>query len=155
MSSQPPPIPWLRRMEARVAAGVTLLVGLSLGTVLVFTTRAVTERSLERAAQDLETTRIAFHRLLDSRAESAAALTRLITDLPIFRAHLTEPDLAADVASVSEMADKYRRQLRAQFCIVTDARGKWIGARGGPRVNLRLCCVRRSASRWRACLSAM
>jgi len=133
MSSQPPPIPWLRRMEARVAAGVTLLVGLSLGTVLVFTTRAVTERSLERAAQDLETTRIAFHRLLDSRAESAAALTRLITDLPIFRAHLTEPDLAADVASVSEMADKYRRQLRAQFCIVTDARGKWIGRARWPK----------------------
>jgi predicted signal transduction protein with EAL and GGDEF domain len=132
-SPQPPPIPWLRRMEARVAAGVTLLVGLSLGTVLVFTTRAVTTRSLERAAQDLETTRIAFHRLLDSRAESAAALTRLITDLPIFRAHLTEPDLAADSASVSEMADKYRRQLRAQFCIVTDARGKWIGRARWPK----------------------
>jgi predicted signal transduction protein with EAL and GGDEF domain len=132
-SSEPPPIPWHRRMEARVAAGVTILVGLSLGTVLVFTTRAVTERSLERAAQDLETTRIAFHRLLDSRAESAAALTRLITDLPVFRAHLTEPDLAADFATVGELADKYRRQLRAQFCIVTNARGKWIGRAGWPK----------------------
>jgi predicted signal transduction protein with EAL and GGDEF domain len=120
-------------MEARVAAGVTVLVGLSLGTVLVFTTRAVTAQSLERAAQDFETTRIAFHRLVDSRAESAAAQIRLITDLPVFRAHLTEPDLAADAATVGELADKYRRQLRAQFCIVTDARGKWIGRAGWPK----------------------
>ena len=132
-SLPPPPIPWHSRMEARVAAGVTVLVGLSLGTVLVFTTRAVTTRSLERAAEDLERTRFAFDRLLDSRAESAAALTRLITELPVFRAHLTEPDLAADFATVGEMADKYRRQLRAQFCIVTNSRGKWIGRAGWPK----------------------
>src|SRR6185436_8092426 len=125
-------IPWHRRLEARVAAGVTVLVGLSLGALLVATTQAVTRRSLLRASEDLETARAAFDRSLDSRTQSAAALTRLVTELPIFRAHLTDARLAADPATITEMADGYRRQLNAAFTVVTDARGRWLGSPGWP-----------------------
>ena len=119
-------------MEARVAAGISLLVALALGAVLFATMRAVTNRSLSRASEDLATARSTFASLLDSRAESAAALTRLVTELPVFRAYMTDSRLVADASSVSEMADRYRRQLKAQFCIVTDAHGAWMGTPGWP-----------------------
>jgi diguanylate cyclase (GGDEF)-like protein len=126
------PIPWHRRLEARVAAGVTALVALSLAALLVATTEAVTTRSLSRASEDLEIARAAFYRSLDTRTESAAALTRLVTELPIFRAHINSAQLSADAATITEMADGYRRQLNAQFTIVTDAGGRWMGSPGWP-----------------------
>jgi predicted signal transduction protein with EAL and GGDEF domain len=125
-------IPWHRRLEARVAAGVTLLVGLSLGALLIATTEAVTTRSLSRASEDLEVARAAFYRSLDSRTESAVALTRLVTELPVFRAHLNEAQLSSDPATIAAMADGYRRQLNAHFTIVTDAQGKWLGSPAWP-----------------------
>jgi predicted signal transduction protein with EAL and GGDEF domain len=115
-----------------VAFGVSLLVGLSLVALLLATTGAVTSRSMSRASEDLEIARAAFYRSLDTRTESAAALTRLVTELPVFRAHIIEARLAADPATITEMADGYRRQLEAQFAIVTDARGTWIGRPGWP-----------------------
>jgi predicted signal transduction protein with EAL and GGDEF domain len=125
-------IPWHHRLEARVAAGVTLLVGLSLAALLIATTNAVTTRSLSRAAEDLEVARAAFYRSLDSRTESAVALTRLVTELPVFRAHINDAQLSSDPATITEMADGYRRQLNAHFAIVTDAYGKWLGSPAWP-----------------------
>jgi predicted signal transduction protein with EAL and GGDEF domain len=125
-------IPWHRRMEARVAIGVSLLVGLSLGAILLATTRAVTIRSLSRASEDLEVARSTFSRSLESRGEAAAALTRLVTELPVFRAHLTDAGLAADAGTIHQMADGYRQQLKADFCIVTNGHGTWMGSPGWP-----------------------
>jgi len=132
--NQTPPttIAWHRRLEARVAAGVTILVALSLGALLLATTKAVTSRSLTRASEDLDVARAAFYRSLDSRTQSAAALTRLVTELPIFRAHINDAQLSADAATITEMADGYRQQLNAHFTIVTDARGRWMGSPGLP-----------------------
>jgi hypothetical protein len=48
-------IPWHRRIEAVVVVGSSLLVAVSLGAVLVATTRLVTNRSLDRASLDIET----------------------------------------------------------------------------------------------------
>lgn len=124
------PIPWHRRMEARVVFGMSLLIGLSLASVLIVTTRAVTSRSLERASEDLEAARSAFYHLAANRAAFAAAQTRLITALPIFRAHMVDVRLASDLATLDAMADEYRRQLDAQFCVVTDRSGQWIGNPG-------------------------
>ena len=107
-----------------------LLIGLSLGAVLLATTRVVTTRSLNRAAEELEVARSAFYRLIDARAESAGTLTRLITELPVFRAHLSDARLAHDADTMREMADTYRRQLSAQFSIVTNGRGVWLGSPG-------------------------
>jgi diguanylate cyclase (GGDEF)-like protein len=117
-------------MEARVVAGVSALVGLALGAILIATMRAVSQQSLTRATNDLEVARATFNRSIDDRAESAVALTRLITELPVFRAHLTDSQLASDSSSIVEMAERYRRLLNARFCLVNDARGSWLGAPG-------------------------
>ena len=119
-------------MEAVVVVGVSLLVFLSLGAVLIAATRAVTNQSLARASDELETARSVFYHLVDNRAEFAAAQTRLITALPVFRAHMTDSRLASDAATIDAMADEYRRQLKAQFCIVTDRLGGWTGSPGWP-----------------------
>jgi hypothetical protein len=125
-------IAWHHRLEARVALGVSALVALSLGAILFATTRVVTNRSLRRASEDLEIARVAFDQSLQSRADSVAALTRLITDLPVFRAHLIDQRLAADAETIGVMVDGYRRQLNAQFAIVTDASGVWLASPGWP-----------------------
>ena len=119
-------------MEAAVVVGVSLLVLLSLGAVLIAATRLVTNRSLVRASDELEAARSAFYHLVDNRAEFASAQTRLITALPVFRAHMTDSRLASDAATIDAMADEYRRQLKAQFCIVTDRDGGWTGSPGWP-----------------------
>jgi C4-dicarboxylate-specific signal transduction histidine kinase len=117
-------------MEARVAAGVTLLVGDAIAAVLAAATHAVTSRSAVQAADDLAAARATFRQLLDTRVRSAQALARLVTVLPVFRAHLTDPQLAADGATVAAMADDYRRQLGAAFAAVLDASGRPIAAPG-------------------------
>jgi HAMP domain-containing protein len=119
-------------MEARVVLGVSAFVGLSLALVLTVTTRAVTSRSLERASGDLDAARTAFARLVANRAAFASAQTRLIAALPVFRAHMSDVRLAADIATIDAMANDYRQQLKAQFCIVTDGAGRWLGSPGSP-----------------------
>ena len=129
-------IPWHRRLEARVAVGLGLVVALSLGAIVLATTHALTARSLDRAVEDLEGARALFEQSLDNRADSVAALTQLVTTLPIFRAQLADGSTSKDNATIDAMADGYRRQLRAQFAVVTDANGRWLaspGWRGGDR----------------------
>jgi len=121
---------WYRRLGARVAVGLTLLIGFSLGAVLIATTRVVRARSLDRASEELDVAQLTFYRLVDARADSAASLTRLITDLPIFRAHMSDARLADDPETIGLMADEYRRQLNAQFVVVTDGHGAWLGSPG-------------------------
>ena len=125
-------LPWHLRLEARVTVGITLLVALSLGAVLAATTRTVTTRSLERASTDLDAARSAFYQLADDRAESAAARAALVTALPVFRAHMTDSRLAGDVATLEAMSEEYRKQLKADFCIVTDRDGRWTSKPGWP-----------------------
>jgi diguanylate cyclase (GGDEF)-like protein len=117
-------------MEAQVVLGVSLLVFMSLGAALFATTRAVTTQSRNRAKADLEAGRAAFDRLLQSRAESSAALTRLVTNLPVFRAVVSDPRVARDPATMDAMTEQYREQLGAEFCVVTDLEGAWISQPG-------------------------
>jgi signal transduction histidine kinase len=117
-------------MEAHVAIGVTVLVGLSLGAIVLAATRVVSTRSMSRASQDLTATRRSFDALLESRAQSVAALTQLVTTLPVFRAHLSDSRLSSDSATMDAMAESYRQQLRAAFVIVVDASGRWISSPG-------------------------
>jgi len=107
------------RLETHVAVAVTLVVAFALGAAMIIASRVVTAGSLERASSDLEAARFAFYRLQDDRAEFAAAQTALVATLPVFRAHLTDLRLAADVQTVQVLADEYRLQLKAAFCIVT------------------------------------
>src|SRR5687768_2026530 len=111
MSSIRKEIRWHDRMEARVAAGILLLVMLSLTAVLVTATRVATRSAVDRAADNLEGARSGFYRLVDERAEFASRQTRLITEIPVFRATMINPVIDQDVATLTEMADGYRQSL--------------------------------------------
>ena len=126
----PHTLPWHRRLEARVVTGVGLLVACSLGAVLIVTTRAVTDSSLTRASDELQAARAAFYRLVDDRAEFASTEAALVTALPVFRAHMTDTRIAEDAATLGAMADEYRRQLKSDFCVVTDRDGRWTAQSG-------------------------
>ena len=123
-------VPFHRRLDTHVALGVTLVVLFALGAALLIATRVVTTGSLERAASDLTAARSAFYRLEDDRAESASAQASLVTTLPVFRAYLTDSRLAGDLASLQVLADEYRQQLNAAFCIVA-GRGGVLGGSSG------------------------
>jgi PAS domain S-box-containing protein len=126
-------IPWHGRLEARVIIAVTLIAGISLGAVLFAAGRVVQSYSLTRSREDLEAARAAFNRLVESRARFAAAQTKLIAELPVFRATIDPAsNIGGDAATISGMADDYRRKLSAEFAVVTDGRGVWIGAPGWP-----------------------
>jgi len=130
-----PAIPWHRRLHVHVALGISLLVALSLGAVLLSATSVVESRSMSLASNTLEAARSAFYHLADSQAESAAAQARLIAALPVFRAYMTDTRLARDSATLEAMTDEYRRRLKAQFCILTDRTGRWTAAPGLARGN--------------------
>src|SRR5688500_20338336 len=102
-------IRWHDRMEARLGAGLLLRVALSLAAVVFTATRVTTRSAAARAADNLEGARAAFYRLVDERAEFAAHQTRLITELPLFRSVMITPVIAEDVATLTEMAERYRR----------------------------------------------
>ena len=132
-SAVPPPLsPWHRRLEARLAVIVGVLVAVSLGAALTMATRVATSRSLTRASENMQAAQTAFERLVETRAEAAAAQTRLITALPVFRSHITEVSLASDAAEMNVMAEDYRQQLKARFTIVTNRRGTWLANPGWP-----------------------
>ncbi|MEP6917057.1 MAG: PAS domain S-box protein, partial [Acidobacteriota bacterium] len=134
-------IPWHRRLEARVLVAATLIAGLSLAAVLYAASGIVRRYATQQSVEDLDAAHEAFTRLIDSRASFAAAQTRLIAELPVFRAHIDPSSLIGeDTATISAMAEDYRSKLAADFCIVTDGGGRWIsdpgwtwgvGARGG------------------------
>ncbi len=119
-------------MEARVAAGILLLVMLSLTAVLVTATRVATRSAVDRAADNLEGARSGFYRLVDERAEFASRQTRLITEIPVFRATMINPVIDQDVATLTEMADGYRQSLNALFAIVTTPDGRPLTTPGWP-----------------------
>ncbi len=121
-------IRWHRRMETRVAAGILLIVGLSLAAVIVTAARIATHSAMDRAAASLQDARSAFDRLVETRADFAAAQTRLIVALPVFRSIMLNPVVAADRATLSQAADSYRSDLGAEFSILTDPFRRTHGA---------------------------
>src|SRR5918996_685510 len=125
-------IPWHRRLEARVLAGVTAIIGLSLAALTVVTGEVVARHSMNRAAGDLAAAQAAFTHLVSTQSELVAAQTRLINGLPVFRAHLTHSRLLGDVATMEAMAEMYREELDAAFTIVSDGRGRWLASPGLP-----------------------
>src|SRR5687768_12638458 len=126
-------IRWHDRMEARVAAGILLLVTLSVAAVVLTATRVSTRSAVDRAADNLEGARSAFYRLVDERAAFATQQTRLITELPLFRSMMINPVVAQDVATLTEMAERYRQSLSAQFAIVTSPDGRPSATPGWPQ----------------------
>jgi len=123
-------LPWHRRLEARVAVAVAVLVAGALGALLLVTVQMVSAEARQRAEVEIDAARTAFHSLLENRAAASVAVAELVTELPVFRAHLTDRRLAADRPTIEAMADAYRQQLGASFVVVTDAEGTWLASPG-------------------------
>jgi predicted signal transduction protein with EAL and GGDEF domain len=107
-----------------------LIVAGALGAVLVVTLDAVSRQSRARATTELEVARTAFYKQLEMRKASTAAALHLVTELPVFRAHLVDARLATDQDTIDAMADGYRGELGAQFMLVTNASGAWLASPG-------------------------
>jgi len=123
-------IPWYRRLEARVLLGVTVIAGLSLVSVALVTGRVVRSHTFARARSDVTAAGAAFTTLITSRADSLDAQSRLITTLPVFRAHMQSTELASDRDTLEAMATEYCRDLSAAFCVVMSPEGKWLAGAG-------------------------
>ena len=114
---------------------LALLVAVALGAMLLITIRLVSTQSRTRAEEELDVARAAFSTLMEHRAASSIALATLVTELPVFRAHLTDARLAGDRPSIEAMADGYRRQLDAHFVVITNAEGNWLASPGWPETG--------------------
>lgn len=125
-------IAWLTRLEARVALALGLLITTALAAVFVIATSVVSAQSHDRASVELIVASGSFHNLLRERVRSAMREAELVTQLPVFRAHLTDQRLAEDRATVEAMADGYRAQLDAQFAIVARQDEPWAASPGWP-----------------------
>jgi methylthioribose-1-phosphate isomerase len=113
-----------------VAVGVFLAVGVSLAAMLLATARIVRTNAVDRATDDLQATRVAFYHLVERREYFGASQLRLVAQLPVFRAVLTDARLATDANTIYEMADEYRKLLSAGFSIVTNPSGEWLASPG-------------------------
>jgi hypothetical protein len=133
-SSSPPfpatnrSVPWHRRLEARVLICVTVMAGLALEITLVAADRIVTSHSVRRSADNLRAAQAVFYQLEKQRADFAGAQLRLIAEIPELRASID----TRDAATVGATAENYRRKIGAEFCIVTDVSGRWLGDPGWP-----------------------
>ena len=125
-------IPWHRRLRVKIATGTASLVAVSILTTLLVTGRLVTSRALATAEQNLHAAESAFHHVIDSRTEFAIARVQLITMLPVFRAHLTDPLLRADGPTMQAMSEESRSQLAARWLVITDRYGATIAVSGWP-----------------------
>ena len=126
----PVELPWHQRLEARVATALGLLVAVALGAMLLVTVGVVSARSRDRVAAELEVARQAFYTLLDIRIASAIDVAELVTQLPEFRAQLSETRPATVRASLDAIAKAHRAQMQAEFLIVSRADGTWLGSAG-------------------------
>jgi signal transduction histidine kinase len=127
------PAPWHTRLEARLLFFVTLVTAVSVGAMLVAADRLITASALERNRQDQDAAKAAFDRLIEQRQEFARSQSRLITELPVFRAHLSEPQLAADSATIEALAEQYRQSAESDFLLVADPQTAWLGLAHWPR----------------------
>jgi PAS domain S-box-containing protein len=125
-------IPWHRRLEARALASVAAIIAVSLVALTVVADEAVSGHAMSRAQDELAAGHAAFANIITTKGELAAAQVRLITGLPVFRAHMTDSRLANDAPTMAAMAGMYREELRAGFLIVSDQKGRWLANAGGP-----------------------
>jgi signal transduction histidine kinase len=123
---------WHTRLEARLLLFVTLVTATSVGAMLVASQHAITERATEYSHQVQDAAKAAFDRLIDRRGAFATSQTRLITELPVFRAHLSDERLAADAATMQVLAEQYRASVEADFLLVANAKGRWMGRANWP-----------------------
>jgi signal transduction histidine kinase len=124
--------PWRARLETRLLVFASLVTGLAVAAMLVAANRVITASAIERTHEDQDAAKVAFDRLIEHRGAFATSQSRLITELPIFRAHLSDPRVAADGATMQALADEYRASVGADFLLVATAGGSWVGQSNWP-----------------------
>jgi HAMP domain-containing protein len=132
VASTPLSTPWRARLETRLLLFVTIVTGAAVAAMLVAANRVITAGAVERTHEDQDAAKTAFDRLLERRGESATSQSRLITELPVFRAHLSDPRVAGDEATIQALADQYRTSVAADFLLVATADGTWKGRSNWP-----------------------
>ena len=131
-------IAWHRRLETHVAAGVALIVGVSLAAALTTATLAVRARSLDQADLDLAAIQSAFAHLVDSRAASSHVQARLLLAQPLLLATIDAlrggvgHEANTDAATFASSLEGYRGEFGAAFVLVTDERANRLAAAGDP-----------------------
>jgi signal transduction histidine kinase len=124
-------IRWYRRLETQVLVCGAIVAGAALAALLTGTERVITRNARERVSEDLRSAKTTFDRLLADREGFASSQLQLIAELPVLRAHMTEPSARSDRATISAMAEHYRGSLGADFCVISDAEGRVMGSAGG------------------------
>jgi len=117
-------LPWHRRLEARVLGGALAVAGVSLAAILTVTSHVVSDYSLSRSTEAIDAAHSVFGRLVAAHIQSGAKTAQLIAELPVFRDTVTE---VHDEATISAMTADYCGKLAADFCVVSDPQGAWIG----------------------------
>jgi signal transduction histidine kinase len=131
-ASPRPPARWHTRLEARLLFFVTLVTGVSVVAMLIAANRVITASALERDGQDQHAAKAAFDRLIDQREAFATSQSRLITELPVFRAHLSDPRIVEDRDTIQALAQQYRQSTASDFLLVANAQGRWLGQANWP-----------------------
>jgi signal transduction histidine kinase len=132
VASTPLSTPWRARLETRLLLFVTLVSGAAVLAMQLAAHRVITAGAVERTHEDQDAAKQAFDRLLERRGESATSQSRLITELPVFRAHLSDPRIAGDQATIQALADQYRASVAADFLLVATSDGIWLGRSNWP-----------------------
>ena len=114
---------------------MTLVTGVAVLAMLVAANRVITAGAVERTHEDQDAAKQAFDRLLERRGEFASSQSRLITELPVFRAHLSDPRIAGDQATIQALADQYRVSVAADFLLVANTDGAWLGRSHWPATS--------------------
>ncbi|HET9266790.1 MAG TPA: ATP-binding protein [Vicinamibacterales bacterium] len=135
MASTPLSTPWRARLETRLLLFVTLVTGAAVLGMQLAAHRIITAGAVERTHEDQDAAKQAFDRLLERRGEFATSQSRLITELPVFRAHLSDPRVAADQATIQALADQYRASVAADFLLVATSDGTWLGRSNWPATD--------------------
>ena len=123
-------IPWFRRIEGRVAFTVALVAAATVGVTVLLASYLLARYAAEEDQARNLTAQQAFRRLVLDRASDTAARLRLVASLPVFRAYMTSPETREDYATLSAMVAEYRVSLNADFCLVSNVKGKWVGRAG-------------------------
>ena len=94
-----------------MAAALALMMASVVGAVIVMTMRQVSAQAQDRAAAQLSAAQTLFHSHIERRSASGLAMARLVTQLPVFRAHLTDPQLATHRPTLDAMLEGYRVEV--------------------------------------------
>ncbi|MEZ5415934.1 MAG: EAL domain-containing protein [Vicinamibacterales bacterium] len=129
-SSTPRDLPWHRRLEARVAVSLGLLVAVTLVAVLAATVGLVSSQSRDRVAADLTVAGAGFRDLVQHRLDAAGDLAGLLTRLPAFRALVVERAVPTASPALSVLLDRQRQERDVAFLVVARPDGTWIGHSG-------------------------